>query len=56
MEVSLSQYNAHKRSTLDRITLTYQLRIREALRKNAESIFHEIIDELLVTTKKINKK
>ena len=46
MEVSLSQYNAHKRSTLDRITLTYQLRIREALRKNAESIFHEIIDAL----------
>ena len=43
MTSELALYNAHKRGTLDRLTLTYQLRIRSILKKQTEDIFNQAI-------------
>jgi SPP1 gp7 family putative phage head morphogenesis protein len=42
----MSRYNAHKRATLDRLTLTYQLAIREALREDLSRLEVEMVHAL----------
>jgi SPP1 gp7 family putative phage head morphogenesis protein len=44
--VSLSLYNYHKRRTLDRLTLKYQMQIREVLRQKTEETFNAILESL----------
>ncbi|MGZ3696491.1 MAG: minor capsid protein [Bdellovibrionota bacterium] len=42
----MALYNIHKRKTLDRLTLTYQLRMREVLRQNSEKQVREFLEAL----------
>ena len=46
MSHSLALYNAHKRSTLDRLTLTYQLKIRAIYRAEMSHVTPRMIDAL----------